>query len=326
MNVEPELRELGRTGILVSPVAMGCWPIAGITSIGVTREDSLATLRAAFDAGINCFDTAYCYGYDGESERMIAEVLGPRRDSIVIATKCGIHWGADRKQARDARPETILRECDESLRRLNTDRIDLYYLHAPDPQVPLAESAGAFRELLSRGKIRAAGVSNFTSIAQFEEFHAVCPISASQPHYNMLQREIELDQLPWCRAHHVSVLPYWPLMKGFLAGKLARNHVWDARDGRQKYPIFQGAEWDKTHDFLDALRPIAADAGMTLSQLATAWVIGQPGITAALCGAKRPDQIRETAATLRLRLDDDQLTSISAAIAARGAVASRAAV
>lgn len=321
-----ERRELGRSGLYVSPVAMGCWPITGITSVDVTREQSLATLRAALDAGINFFDTAYIYGYDGDSERMIGEVLGPHRQEIVIATKCGLHWGADRRQVRDARPETIRRQCAESLVRLRTEIIDLYYLHAPDPATPLAESAGALKELLDAGKVRAVGVSNFQRIEQYEEFQAVCPITADQPHYNMLQREIELDRLPWCRERGISVVPYWPLMKGFLAGKLTRDHHWDPQDGRRKYPLFQGDEWNKTHDFLDRLRPIAQEAGMTLAQLATAWVIRQPGITAALCGAKRPDQILETARTMEFSLSDEQLRQINAAIAERGAVASRPAV
>ncbi|MEZ6058566.1 MAG: aldo/keto reductase [Planctomycetaceae bacterium] len=319
-------REIGQTGIMVSPVAMGCWPIAGITSVDVTTENSLATLQAAVDAGINFFDTAFCYGYDGESEQLIAQALGHRRDELVIATKCGIHYGPDRKQVRDARPETIRHQCETSLRRLQTDRIDLYYLHAPDPQVPLAESAGAIRELLDAGLIRSAGVSNFQQIPQYEEFHEVCPISADQPHYNMLQREIEAERLPWCREHNVSAMVYWPLMKGFLAGQLPRDHQWDSRDGRQKYPIFQGEQWDKNHDFLNSLRPIAKDAGITLSQLAVAWVVSRPGITAALCGAKRPDQIIETAQAMSVKLSDAELKAIDAAIANRGEVLSRAAV
>lgn len=320
------LRPIAATGLQVSPVAMGCWPISGMTSIDVTEEHSLATLEAAVDAGINFFDTAYSYGPHGESERLIAKALGHRRDELVIASKCGLAWNEERKQFRDARPETIRRHCEESLLRLNTDRIDLYYLHAPDPNTPLAESAGTFVELLQEGKIRAVGVSNFERIEQYEEFHAVCPISADQPHYNMLQREIEAERLPWCRAHGVSVIVYWPLMKGFLAGKLARDHVWDPQDGRPKYAIFQGEQWTKTHDFLDAIRPIAEESGRTLSQLAIAWVLHQPGITASLCGAKRPDQIRETAAAMDWPLTADQLERIRQAIVARGAVASRPAM
>jgi aryl-alcohol dehydrogenase-like predicted oxidoreductase len=319
------LRRLGQTGIHVTPVAMGCWPITGITSIDVNEADSLATLQAALEAGINFFDTAYVYGYEGESERMIARALGHRRDEIVIASKCGLHW-ENRRQVHDARPETIRRECEESLRRLGTDRIDLYYLHAPDPNVPVAESAGALRQLLDGGQVRAVGVSNFRSIAQYDEFHAVCPISVDQPHYNMLQREIEAERLPWCVAHKVSVCVYWPLMKGFLAGKLPRDHRWDPKDGRQKYPVFQGEQWDRTHDFIDKLRPIAAEAGLTLAQLVIAWTIQRPGITAALCGAKRPEQIRETAAAMQVTLKAEQLARIERAIVERGEVASRAAV
>jgi aryl-alcohol dehydrogenase-like predicted oxidoreductase len=124
----------------------------------------------------------------------------------------------------------------------------------------------------------------------------------------------------------VAICAYWPLMKGFLAGKLARDHRWDPRDGRQKYPVFQGAEWGKTHDFLDRLRPIAADAGVTLAQLVVAWTVQRPGITVALCGAKRPEQIRETAAAMDMTLTAEQLAGIDAAIAARGELPSRPAV
>ena len=211
-----ELRKIGRTGIRVTPVAMGCWPITGITSIDVDEANSLATLEAALDAGIHFFDTAYAYGFEGESERMISRALGRRRDEIVIATKGGLHW-ENGKQAKDGSPATLVRQCEESLQRLQTDRVELYYLHAPDPDVPLSESAGAFRELLAVGKILSVGVSNL-SVEQMEEFAAVCPISAYQPHYNMLQREIEDSQLPWCIERNVSVMVYWPLMKGLLAG------------------------------------------------------------------------------------------------------------
>src|SRR5262249_2153532 len=182
-----ELRQLGQTEVHVTPVAMGCWPITGITSIDVNECDSLATLTAALDAGINFFDTAFCYGHHGESERMIARALGARRDEIVIATKGGIHW-ENGKQGRDGSPETRKRQLDESLRRLATDHVDLLYLHAPDPNVPIAESAGALKELLDAGKTRTVGLSN-ASVDELTNFAAICPLTACQPHYNMLQRE-----------------------------------------------------------------------------------------------------------------------------------------
>lgn len=318
-------RTIGTTELEVTPLALGCWPIAGITSLDVTEQASLATISAAFEAGLNFFDTAYCYGYNGESERMVGRVLRPFRDQVVIATKGGISWNAEQNQVRDGRPETIRRHCEESLDRLGIDVIDLYYLHAPDPNTPLAQTATAFRELLDAGKIRAAGLSN-ANAAQLAEFHAVCPLSAYQPHYNMLQREIEADELPWCRANNVSVMVYWPLMKGLLAGKLPRDYVFAERDGRRKYPMFQGEEWNKTQDFLDRLRPLADSIGSTIAQLVLNWTIQRPGITVALCGAKRPDQILDNAAALNWQLTPAQIAEIDAAIAARGPSVSRRAV
>ncbi len=317
-------RRIGSTDIQVTAVAMGCWPITGITSIDVTEEHSLATLEAALDSGINFFDTAYCYGFNGEGERMIARALRRRRDDIVIATKGGIHW-ENRVQAFDGRAETLRRECEESLRRLNTDRVELYYLHAPDPKTPISESAGALKELMASGKILSVGVSNF-SVEQLEEFAAVCPISAYQPHYNMLQREIEQSQLPWCNERGVSVMVYWPLMKGLLAGKLPRDHVFDPNDGRQKYPMFHGEEWQRNHDFLQKLRPIAAEVSRSVAQVVVNWTIHRWGITVALCGAKRPEQICDNAAALEWKLTDDQIARIDRAIDERGPILSQAAV
>ena len=318
------LREIGKSGIFVTPLAMGCWPIAGITSVEVTEENSLATLKAAFESGLNFFDTAYCYGYGGESETMIRQALGDQRDQIVIASKCGIHYEGT-VQVKDGRPETLTRECEESLRRLGTDRIDLHYLHAPDPKTPVSKSAEGMKRLLDAGKIRSVGVSNF-SLEQLIEFQSVCPISAYQPHYNMLQREIESSQLPFCIEHDISTMVYWPLMKGLLAGKLARNHQFAANDGRRKYPMFSGTEWEKNQDFIDVLRAIAEECHATPAQLVLNWTIQRRGITVALCGAKRPDQIQDNAGALNWRLSDEQIQRINRAIEERGPIISRAAV
>jgi aryl-alcohol dehydrogenase-like predicted oxidoreductase len=320
-----ELRALGSTGIVVSPVALGCWPIAGMTSLDVNEADSLATIQAAIDCGINFLDTAYCYGANGDSERLIARAVAGSREKVAIATKGGIHWAADGSRVIDGRPESLRRECEESLRRLATDHVELLYLHAPDPKTPLAESAAALRGLLEAGKTRAVGVSNF-SLAQLEEFHAVCPIAAFQPPYNMLQRDIERDTLPWCVKHGVAVCIYWPLMKGLLAGKLNRDHAFRPGDGRAKYPMFQGQEWQRNQDFLDELRAIAAEAGKTVAQIVVNWTIHQPGITVSLCGAKRPDQIRETAGAMGWKLSPLQLVRIDAALARRGLAVTRGAV
>ena len=320
-----DLRPLGKSGLQVSSVALGCWPIAGMTSPGVNDADSLATIRACFDLGINFIDTAYSYGAAGESERLIARALAGRRGEMVIATKGGIEWGPGRQQIVDGSPATLRRQCDESLRRLGTDRVELYYLHAPDPKVPIADSAGAIKELIDAGKTLAAGVSN-VNLQQLQAFVTACPLSAYQPTYNLLQREIESDTLPWCRTHNVAVVVYWPLMKGLLSGSLPRDHQFADGDKRRKYPMFQGAEWQKNQDFLDRLREVAADAGRTVAQVVINWTVHRSGITAALCGAKRPAQIQDNAGAMGWRLNAEQLARIDAAIAARGKIISRAPV
>jgi len=317
-----QYRPLANTDMQVSEVGLGCWPIAGMTSPGVTDADSIATIRACFDLGINLLDTAYCYGAHGESELLIARALGGRRKEMVIATKGGVHWSAKGQQVLDARPETLRRQCEESLQRLGTDHVDLYYLHAPDRTAPIAESAGELRRLREEGKLLAVGVSNVT-LAQLEEFAAECPLSAYQPPYNMLLRQIEADTLPWCRRHNVAVLAYWTLMKGLLAGKIARNQIFGVEDSRCKYPMFQGEERRKNHDLVDRLEQIARSCGHSVTELVIRGTLQQPGITSALCGAKRPDQICENAGGSGWQLIPQQLAQIDHALADRGTSAMR---
>jgi aryl-alcohol dehydrogenase-like predicted oxidoreductase len=310
-------RPLANTGLQVSEIALGCWPIAGMTSPGTSDADGIATIQACFDLGVNHLDTAYMYGRWGESERLIARALGSRRDEMVIATKGGLHWDADGRQTHDARPDTLRRQCEESLRRLGTDRVELFYLHAPDQNVPVYESAGALKQLLDEGKTRAVGASNL-SLAQLEEFAAECPLAAFQPPYNMLMRQIEQDTLPWCREHDVAVLVYWPLMKGLLAGKIARDYVFGANDSRHKYPMFLGTERQKNHDLVDQLAVIAQSMGRSVTELVLNWTTHQLGITAVLCGAKRPDQIRECVGASGWRLTSEQLAQIEQSLNDRG--------
>ena len=316
-----QYRELGRTGLRVSVVAMGCWPISGMTSLDVNREDSLGTIRQALDSGVNFFDTAWSYGI---SEELLADAAGTQRDAVVIATKGGL----DREQGRqfhDARPDSLRRQCEGSLRRLRTDRVDLYYLHARDPSVPIAESAGAIAELITSGKVLGAGASNL-SLPELQEFQTVCPLTAIQPAYNMLQREIEQEILPWCLHNQIAVCVYWPLLKGLLAGKLSRDYQFPDGDGRKKYPMFQGAEWERNQALLDDLREIAADAGMELATMVVAWTIQQKAITTALCGAKRAWQIQESAIAGGVQLSELVLAEIDSALKRRGPPVTRAAV
>jgi hypothetical protein len=329
MNTTP--RRLGTTTVSVGPLGLGCWPLAGMTRAGITPEAAVATVNAAIDAGITHLDTAYCYGERGESERAIAAAIRGRRDAVVIAGKCGIHWEPDatklppRRQCVDGRPERLRAEVEESLRRLETDHLDLLYLHAPDPAVPIEDSAGELARLLAAGKTRAVGVSN-VSLAQLTAFAAACPLAACQMHFNMLQREIEREILPWCRGHDVAMVVYWPLMKGLLAGGMRRDTVFPTSDSRHKYPMFNGDEFQRNLDFVDVLRPVAARLGCSLPDLVLAWTAEQPGITSVLFGATSPEQARINAKALTCDLDDTARASIRSAIEARGPVLGRRAV
>ena len=304
---------LGKSNIDVSKVAMGCWPIAGMTSLGVNEADSLATIRAAIDAGINFFDTAYCYGVDGVSERLLGLVARTHREQLVIATKCGVHWDSQLNRVNDASPERLLWECDQSLQRLGIPQVDLMYLHSPDLKTPVSKSAEAFVEMLETGKTKSVGVSN-SSLSQIQEFQSVCPISAVQLKFNMLQQEIQSEIVPWCIANQISVIAYWPLMKGLLAGKLRRDHVFDPLDKRTAYPMFSGLPWNRNQDFLDELFEIARETGEPLVKLVVGWTANQPGINSVLCGAKRPSQIRESAEAINWCPDPKTLTRINEAI------------
>ena len=292
-------RRLGQSDLWVSPVALGCWPLAGITSGPMTDEAACAVIQAALGAGVNHLDTAHAYGRYGESERRVALAIRHRRDGLVLATKVGVYWDADGTLQRTGRPEWLRQHFEESLRRLELDQVDLLYLHAPAGDAPLAETAALFRQLRAEGKTRAVGVSNL-SVAEMEVFAAACPFDACQVRYNLLQREIEADVLPWCRAHGVSVVAYEPLALGLLTGKFDRDHVFAESDWRRGSPLFTGPAWVKNLDTVDRLHAIAGRLGCSVAQLAVGWVLSRPGVTAALCGAKRPEQIRETAQVMSL--------------------------
>jgi aryl-alcohol dehydrogenase-like predicted oxidoreductase len=292
-----------------------------VTTLDTNDADSIATIQACYDLGINHLDTAHVYGPNGESEILVGRAVAGRRDEMVIATKGGIHYEGT-TMVTDGRPEQLHFECDMSLRRLGTDRVELLYLHTPDEHVPIEDSAGALRALVEAGKTCSVGASNCT-LEQLEAFHAICPLAAVQLPYNMLQRDIEQRTIPWCREHGIAVMSYWPLMKGLLAGRLPRDHQFNERDSRRNYPMYQGDEWQKNQDFVERLCEAAALSGHTVAQLVINWTIHQTGITSALCGAKRTWQIEELAGALGWTLSAKQLEIIHAAFAARGRAAAK---
>ena len=313
------LRRLGKSDLLVHPIGLGLWPIAGMTSLEVSEADSRETIEAALNCGLNFFDTAYCYGVDGISERLLGEVARKHRDQMVLATKGGVHWDARLDRINDASPRRLEMELDESLRRLGLPAVDLLYLHSPDQVTPIVESAAAMARFQEEGKARVIGVSN-VNLSQLQQFHSICPVTAVQLKYNMLQRDIEQDIVPWCLEQQISVVAYWPLMKGLLAGKLRRGHRFDPADKRLTYPMFLGRQWEWNQQLLDRLDGIATQAGVSLITLVLGWTVSQPGITAVLCGAKRPWQIQESAAAVNWTPTAEVLEAVNEAILERNSL------
>ncbi len=300
-------------------LALGCWPLAGMTRPGVTRQAAIETVAAAIDHGITHLDTAYCYGENGESEKAIAQAAQGRRNEVTIASKCGIHWQAGKKQTVDGRPETIIREAKESLLRLQADTIDLLYLHTPDPKIPIKESAGALRRLLDEGVVRAVGLSN-GNVEECKLFAETCPLTACQRHFNMLQQEIRPALLPYCKSEQIAMVTYWPLIKGLLTGRMERNQVFLKTDSRHKYLMFHGEEFQKNLDFVDTIRSLAIQQNMDLVSLVLAWTMAQEGITTVLFGATSAKQVAANAKALNCRLDGSIIQAINDAIQQRGLV------
>ena len=300
-------------------LALGCWPLAGMTRPGVTRQAAIETVAAAIDHGITHLDTAYCYGENGESEKAIAQAAQGRRNEVTIASKCGIHWQAGKKQTVDGRPETIIREAKESLLRLQADTIDLLYLHTPDPKIPIKESAGALRRLLDEGVVRAVGLSN-GNVEECKLFAETCPLTACQRHFNMLQQEIRPALLPYCKSEQIAMVTYWPLIKGLLTGRMERNQVFLKTDSRHKYLMFHGEEFQKNLDFVDTIRSLAIQQNMDLVSLVLAWTMAQEGITTVLFGATSAKQVAANAKALNCRLDGSIIQAINDAINQRGLV------
>ncbi|MXY96859.1 MAG: aldo/keto reductase, partial [Gemmatimonadetes bacterium] len=233
-----EYRALGKSGLTVSAIGMGCWPMAGVGWTGIDDKASLAALEAAMDGGITLIDTAYMYGRSGESERLVGRAIASRREEIVLATKCGMHWDGT-NIIRDSSRKCVLAQVEESLRRLNTDYIDLYQVHMPDENTPFEETAATLAELKEQGKIRAIGVSNY-DVAQMKAFARHAPLHSDQPPYNLLKRDIEAEILPYCRENRIGVISYWPLYKGLLTGKYGRGHRFPEGDNRNEDVRFQG--------------------------------------------------------------------------------------
>jgi aryl-alcohol dehydrogenase-like predicted oxidoreductase len=291
LGTKMELAHIPGTSLKVSPVAIGTWAIGGWMWGGTDEVESIATIRAAFDHGINIVDTAPVYGF-GRSEEIVGKAIegGRLRSDVLIATKAGLQWDGG-KVSRNASRARILQEVEDSLRRLRTDYIDIYQVHWPDPLVTIEETAEAMLTLLAQGKIRAIGVSNF-SVLQMERFRRVAPLHVLQPPYNLFERGIETDLLPYCRKNKIATMGYGALCRGLLSGRMRPDTVFDGDDLRRTDPKFLEPRFAQYVAAVGKLDQLARKRfGKRVIHLAVRWMLDQ-GITAALWGARHPDQLQ----------------------------------
>jgi aryl-alcohol dehydrogenase-like predicted oxidoreductase len=285
-----EFDSIPSTQLKVSRVAIGTWAIGGWMWGGSGEAESIAAIRAALDHGINLVDTAPVYGF-GRSEETVGKALsaGGLRARVVIATKVGLEW-KDGKIWRNSSRARILRECEDSLRRLQTDHIDIYQIHWPDPATPFEETAQAMLSLFNAGKIGAIGVSNF-SVEQMEHFRRTAPIHVLQPPYNLFEREIEAEILPYCKTNGIATFGYGALCRGLLSGRMQPNTLFVGDDLRRVDPKFQQPRFSQYLAAVGRLDQLAQKCfGKRAIHLAVRWMLDQ-GITTALWGARHPGQL-----------------------------------
>jgi aryl-alcohol dehydrogenase-like predicted oxidoreductase len=299
---EIEKSAIANTSLKVSRVAIGTWAIGGWMWGGTDETESISTIRSALDHGINVIDTAPAYGF-GRSEEIVGKAItnGHLRDKVVIATKVGLEW-QDGKVFRNASRGRIMREVEDSLRRLQTDYIDIYQVHWPDPLVAIEETAAAMHVLLRQGKIRAIGVSNF-SVEQMQQFRAVAPLHVLQSPYNLFEREIEADLLPYCRKNNIATFGYGALCRGLLSGRMRSDTAFAGDDLRRSDPKFREPRFAQYLAAVQKLDQLARERfGERVIQLAVRWMLDQ-GITTALWGARHPGQLEPVDAVTGWRLD-----------------------
>jgi aryl-alcohol dehydrogenase-like predicted oxidoreductase len=312
---------LGRSGLHVSRIAFGTWQLGG--DWGRFDEDAaVSAIRRARELGVNFFDTAQAYGF-GASERILGEALRDEltrdRDELVIATKGGLRQ-TDSGLVRDASPEWLRRGVDASLAALGIDHIDLYQVHWPDPAVPAGETAGALRDLITEGKIRHVGVSNYNT-AQMQEFSETQAVETLQPPYHLFRREIEDEILPYCRQHDIGVLVYGPLAHGLLTGTLNAHTVFAPDDWRRTSAVFSGDTYRRNLATVRALEKFAADRGITVSQLAVAWTLANPAVHVAIVGTRRASHVDDSLGAVQVSLSESDLDEIDRIMASATPVA-----
>ncbi|MBQ4816250.1 aldo/keto reductase [Bacillus pumilus] len=299
---------LGRTNLQVNPIGLGTNAVGGHNLFPNLSEDAGRELvETALDQGVNFLDSAFIYGL-GRSEELIGEIIAKRggRENLVLATK-GAHKEVNGQIELDNSRDFLREQVENSLKRLKTDYIDLYYMHFPDGRTPLEEVAGTLKELKDEGKIRAIGASNL-DFEQLQAFNRDGYLDVLQSEYSLLKREAEKDLLPYCVEHRISFIPYFPLASGLLTGKFTKDATFD--DIRAKDPLFQGEAFLQNLEKVDKLKAIAQSKNAETAHVALAWLLAQDGIDAIIPGAKRADQVQQNLKTNDVQLTKEEINQI----------------
>lgn len=324
-KVKMEYRKLGNSDLKLSVITFGAWAAGGWMWGGSDSSDAIKAIQAAFECGVTSVDTAPVYG-QGASEKIVGEAIkGIPRTQVQILTKYGLRWdtnigeyyfnsidnnGKAIKVYKYAGKESIIKECEQSLRLLKTDYIDLYQIHWPDPTTAIQETMEAVDRLIASGKVRYAGVSNYDK-DQLEEACKYVNIISDQVSYSMINRKIEQELIPYTMSNNKAILAYSPLGRGILTGKLKPGHRFARGDHRKNLPAYSNENIVRINQFLDKLQSMANAKGASIGQLVTRWTIDQPGITIALVGARNADQAVQNAKASDINLTEQELTFIS---------------
>jgi aryl-alcohol dehydrogenase-like predicted oxidoreductase len=313
-------RQLGNTDLELTTVGLGTWAIGGPWQFGWGPQDdneAIAAILKALELGIGWVDTAPAYGL-GHSEELVGKALKQTKVKPFIATKCSLLWNEKKEKVPCLKKESIRKECEASLQRLGVETIDLYQMHWPEPEKDIEEAWEEMARLAKQGKVRYNGVSNFNA-EQLKRIQKITPVASLQPPYSMLHREAEDELLGYCAANNIGVVAYSPMQRGLLTGKFSQERLSGLAldDHRRRSPEFHEPQFTATLQLVDQLKPIAERNGKTLAQLAIAWVLRRPEVTAAIVGARRPAQIEETAPASDFNLSREDIEEIELLLAER---------
>ncbi len=318
VNTAMETRQLGASDMRITPIGLGTWAIGGGNwEFGWGSQDdtaSIETIHRALDLGINWIDTAAVYGL-GHSEEIVGRALkglSPSQRPYVF-TKCSLVWDESRTVGNSLKKESIKREAEASLRRLQVDTIDLYQIHWPNPENEIEEGWAAMAELQREGKLRYLGVSNF-NVEQMQRAQKIAPITSLQPPYSLLDREIEKDILPFTKANNIGVIAYSPMASGLLTGKMTRARIaaMPSDDWRRRNDKFTEPNLTRNLDLAETLREIGTRHGRTAGEVAIAWTLRRPEVTGAIVGARQPDQLGGVIGAGAFHLSADEINEIEA--------------